>query len=455
MPSRKNLFRNPISHLFLIAIVSFLAYSNTFNVPFQFDDTPFIAKNPIIKNLSFFIQPSKAKVFNTSDIGSARYDTFIMRYIGYLTIALNYKIHGLDVTGYHIFNLTIHILNAILIYWLVILTLKTPYFAMRSSEFGIRNSENNIPHSAFGIPHFFSPINPFMVRQAHHDTSVTLSLSKDTYLPLFVALIFVCHPIQTQAVTYIYQRFVSLATFFYLLSLVMYIKFRIHDTKKMHDAGYTIHDKENHTSCIMNRESCIVSHASCIMYLASLFSAVLAMKTKEIAFTLPITITLYEFMFFNDSRFTIHDSRFKRILYLIPLLLTMSIIPLSFVGIDKPIEHLIISDVSEVTKFQVEMSRWDYLFTQPRVILTYIRLFFLPVNQNLNYDLPVFNSFLEPAVILSFLLLLAIFGLGIYLWVKGFKVQRVQGLKVEGSEGSNNQLSTVKPLNFKLISFGI
>ncbi|MBI4691106.1 MAG: hypothetical protein HY754_12705, partial [Nitrospirae bacterium] len=53
-----------------------------------------------------------------------------------------------------------------------------------------------------------------------------------------------------------------------------------HDTKKMHDAGYTIHDKENHTSCIMNRESCIVSHASCIMYLASLFSAILAMKTK-------------------------------------------------------------------------------------------------------------------------------------------------------------------------------
>ncbi|MBI4690866.1 MAG: hypothetical protein HY754_11485, partial [Nitrospirae bacterium] len=172
-----------------------------------------------------------------------------------MTFTLNYHLGGLDVTGYHIMNLTIHILNAILVYFLMVLTFKTPYFIMRISECGFRNSENNIPHSAFGIPHFFSPIHPF------------------TYLPLFIALIFVSHPIQIQAVTYIVQRFASLATAFYLLSLVMYIKFRIHDTKKMHDAGYTIQDKENHTSCIMNRESCIVSQASCIMYLASLFSA--------------------------------------------------------------------------------------------------------------------------------------------------------------------------------------
>lgn len=33
-----------------------------------------------------------------------------------------------------------------------------------------------------------------------------------------------CYPIQTQAVTYIVQRFTSLAVFFYLLSLVMYIQ---------------------------------------------------------------------------------------------------------------------------------------------------------------------------------------------------------------------------------------
>ncbi|MBI4688901.1 MAG: hypothetical protein HY754_01305, partial [Nitrospirae bacterium] len=172
--SRENLFRNPLFHLFLIVIVGLLAYSNTFNVPFQFDDGPNIVENSFIKNLSNFTEPSKAK-------GAQLYSFFKSRYIGYLTFALNYKLHSLDITGYHIFNLTIHILNAILVYYLIMLTFKTPYFIMRSSECGMRNSENNIPHSAFGIPHFFSPIHPFMVRQAHHDTSVTLSLSKGTY----------------------------------------------------------------------------------------------------------------------------------------------------------------------------------------------------------------------------------------------------------------------------------
>ncbi|MBI4691015.1 MAG: tetratricopeptide repeat protein [Nitrospirae bacterium] len=288
---------------------------------------------------------------------------------------------------------------------------------------------------------------------------MTLGRFDTSFIALFSALIFVSHPIQTETVTYIVQRFASLATFFYLLSLVMYIKFRIHDTKKMHDAGYTIYDKENHTSCIMNRESCIVSRASCIMYLASLFSAVLAMKTKEIAFTLPIVITLYEFIFFTDSRF-------RRILYLIPLLLSMLIIPLNFIGINN-----LASDF--VGTGQTTMATWNYLFTQFRVIATYMRLFLLPVNQNLFYDYPLYNSFLEPAVILSLLFLLSIFSLGTYLWVKGFKFlstgkspkrQRFQSLKVlsagespgrQVSEESNNQLSTIKLLNFKLISFGI
>ncbi|MBI4688821.1 MAG: hypothetical protein HY754_00890, partial [Nitrospirae bacterium] len=172
-----NSFNKPIFHLFLIAIVGFIAYSDTFRVPFQFDDTPNIVKNPIIKDLIFFAEQTKVKDFERHHL----YNFPKSRFIGYFTFALNYKLRGLDLTGYHIFNLAIHIMNAILIYYLIVLTFRTPYFIMWSSEFGMRNSENNIPHSAFGIPHFFSPIHPFMVRQAHHDTSVTLSLSKGTY----------------------------------------------------------------------------------------------------------------------------------------------------------------------------------------------------------------------------------------------------------------------------------
>jgi len=39
-------------------------------------------------------------------------------------------------------------------------------------------------------------------------------------IALAVALLFVSHPVQTEAVTYIFQRLASLVTMFYLLSLV-------------------------------------------------------------------------------------------------------------------------------------------------------------------------------------------------------------------------------------------
>ncbi|MBI4690343.1 MAG: hypothetical protein HY754_08775 [Nitrospirae bacterium] len=83
----KILFRNPIFHLFLIAIVGLLVYSNTFYVPFQFDDRPNIVENYRLKDLSRFWPPE----------GS--------RWLGFLTFAFNYHIGGLNVTGYHIFNL--------------------------------------------------------------------------------------------------------------------------------------------------------------------------------------------------------------------------------------------------------------------------------------------------------------------------------------------------------------
>ncbi|MBI4690681.1 MAG: tetratricopeptide repeat protein, partial [Nitrospirae bacterium] len=65
-----------------------------------------------------------------------------------------------------------------------------------------------------------------------------------------------------------------------------------------------------------------------------------------------------------------------------------------------------------------EIPRWAYLFTQFRVIVTYIRLLSLPLNQNLDYDYPVYNSFFEPQVLLSFLVLLSIFVLVAYLFYR-------------------------------------
>ncbi len=112
------------------------------------------------------------------------------------------------------------------------------------------------------------------------------------------------------------------------------------------------------------------------------------MKTKEIAFTLPIMILLYEFTFFKSTLK-------RKLFFLVPVLLTLVIIPLSMLHIDKPLGE-VLSDLSEKSRLQTDMSRADYLMTEMRVIVTYIRLILLPINQNLDYDYPIYRSFSSP-----------------------------------------------------------
>jgi tetratricopeptide (TPR) repeat protein len=343
-----------IFNVILIIAFSFLAYANTFHIPFHFDDKSAIVENPIVTDLQYFLSPSKTNELKKP----LKLYSFHKRYIGYLTLGLNYKFHGLNVTGYHITNLFIHILNALLIYFLVVLAFKTPSLS------------NSI------IIHYYR------------------------HIAIFTALFFVCHPIQTQAVTYIWQRITSLATMFYFLSLLAYVKWRI---SRLHQSVP-----------VPNR---LLRYKAPLFYLTSIAAAILAMKTKEIAFTLPVIIVLFEFMFFNGKLK-------RRIMYLIPLFLTMLIIPLSFMDLEETTGDLIkneespgdlIKNIVEIPKAGTDMSRHGYLFTQFRVIVTYIRLIFMPIHQNLDYDYPLFSSLLSAAVFPSFLFLVTICISGIYI----------------------------------------
>jgi Flp pilus assembly protein TadD len=387
--------KKTIRNLFLIAVVGGIAYSNSFSVPFQFDDIFNIVDNPVIHNINNFISSSKG------------YDYNPRRYIGYLSLAMNYRAGGLAVSGYHAVNLAVHIINAGLVYFLILLTFRTPYFA-GDEECGMRNREN---WTEDGRPAFQSLI------------------------ALFSALLFVAHPLQTQAVTYIVQRFTSLAATFYLLSVVMYVKGRLSDRKTRMTTYYIL----------------------------SLLFAVIAMKTKEIAFTLPVIILMYEFFFFRSGLK-------KKLLFLLPVLLTLVIIPVSIMGAHKPLGE-ILSDLSEKTRVQTNISRWDYLMTETRVVTTYIRLIFLPVNQNLDYDYPISHSLSSPHVLLSFFFLMSIFGCAVYLLHKAAAGRR-NAVGNNGSASRSGRGATVETLEgnipppgacgefpitgyYRLIAFGI
>ncbi len=317
--------QNRFTNQLLIVIVGLIVYSNTLNVPFVFDDDVNIMQNPLVRGFHYFLAPSAV---NDSNADDSVKDFFRTRRIGYLSFALNYAIHGYDVTGYHVFNILVHITNGLLVFWFLTFIFRSPYL---------------------------SSVN-----------------AQEVPVAIACALLFVCHPLQTQAVTYIVQRFASLATLFYLLSVVTWLCSRLvlsNPTKKY------------------------------ALYAASIIAAVCAMMTKEISFTLPVVIVAIEFLFFTG------DVK-KRLAALIPILLTLLVIPLT----------ILMAGNSFNLATSEGISRQAYLLTQFRVLVTYIRLLCLPVSQNLDYDYPTYKSLLEPAVALSLLFLLAITALAMYLY---------------------------------------
>ncbi len=333
-------FRSPVFHLSLIAALACIIYSNTFSVPFHFDDKLNIVDNAFIKDIKNFWPPAAA------------------RWFGYFTFALNYRFNGLDTTGYHAVNLAIHILNSFLVYWLVLLIFKTAFFT--------------------------SPVRNF--EGSEQSRGITTAL--------LAALLFAAHPVQTQAITYIVQRFASLATLLYLLSLTAYGQARLLSFKGANRPG--------------NRMNVI---AQSILYVVSFLSAVLAMKTKEISFTLPVVIILYEFSFFGGAKQpSLRDLHRRKILYFLPFLLTSLIIPLTLIRSATGWKNLF--SVFTATN---EISRHDYLLTQFRVLVTYLRLLFFPLNQTADYDYTVYRSFFDAAVLFSVLLLASLCGLAVFL----------------------------------------
>lgn len=337
----ESLWHDPFVHILLILAAGFIAYFNSISSPFVFDDFGNIVDNLAIRSFKSFPNIMQFFGFTIDREIALGYN----RPIGILTFCLNYAIHGLDHFGYHITNLLLHISNAMMVYLI------------------------------------FSRIQatPLMLSSAKNDP---VDVKSFWYLPLFAALVFISHPIQTQSVTYIVQRYVPLATFFYLGALILYEIYRSSQSQKIRT----------------------------IAYIASLAATILAMGSKEIAFTLPVVILLYELMFYQGKLTS-------RLFRLIPFILTMSTIPLRLLQVAS-LRHAQMTEglPQGVMPLPTEetASAFDYLLTQFGVIVTYIRLLFLPVGQNLDYDYPLQTVFFSLPVLLPLLLLLALAGSGFW-----------------------------------------
>ena len=137
--------------------------------PFVLDDDWTIVKNPVIRSLDNFYA------------NSTGYEFLPNRYVATLSLAINYSFGGLDVTGYHVVNLLIHLLSALLVYALLRLTFHTPYFAAQVESDSGSGLELNL--NSLALIFFFSSLFPPPVRRAAVRRAPCSNPGGDLYRP--------------------------------------------------------------------------------------------------------------------------------------------------------------------------------------------------------------------------------------------------------------------------------
>jgi protein O-mannosyl-transferase len=148
-----------------LVLAGVLVYSRSFDGPFIFDDLTSIPENPNIQQL----WPLTRSMSPPPQLGAAGGRPLVG-----LSLAVNYALGGLDVRGYHAFNLAFHLFASLLLWRVVARTLASPALAGRYG----------------GEPAAF-----------------------------VLALLFCVHPLASEAVVYIVQRTELLMACFYLLTL--------------------------------------------------------------------------------------------------------------------------------------------------------------------------------------------------------------------------------------------
>lgn len=314
------LFKKHLLAFLAIPALIALIYSNTINAAFHYDDFFVIVTNPLVQIKEFSLR----WLF---EILSLR------RPVAHLTFALNYYFDGLNVASYHLINIIIHIIAGISLYLFL-------YEALMLHGKGIHQK-------------------------------------RALWIALLSSLLWASNPVQTQAVTYIVQRMASMASMFYVLSLLFYIKGRVSSGLR------------RWTYWFFTATSFLLSYGS-----------------KQIGFTLPILLVIYELCIFQRSNIRgIFKARRSYSIAATIFLVAMATF----------LFKIIYTYLLPISGYALK----ERIYTQSRVIIHYLTLliFPLPERMSLHYDYPLSRTLFMPVTTgfslttLSFLLVYAVIGI--------------------------------------------
>lgn len=365
----------PYTWFILLCLLVLLAYSNTFNAPFVFDDIDNISNSTYTRFNEISWDNIKRMV--KSPLNGKRP-------VAQFSLALNYYFNGYNVPGYHIVNIVIHLINGLLLFILI------RKIVLLAGMAGARQGSTT--------------------ERMWGDTR-----SKPTMIALFATALWLLNPIQIFSVTYTIQRMNSLSAMFSLLSILMYIKVRKGgnngDSHKKIQKGI----EESKPSIMPLDSRFTISRYYCITFLygflAFLF-AILAIASKQNAILLPLFIIMVEIYFISDLKLKSSLQFIKKPKLIIAFMAIVAPIVVIFIYIvyyntaANPWTHIMSLYHGR------DFSPIERLLTQPRVVCHYLSLIFYPAPSRmaLLVDIPKSTGLLQPvSTLISIIFLSSLF----------------------------------------------
>jgi tetratricopeptide (TPR) repeat protein len=313
-PPRPGADRRPLVLLLLALLVTAAAYARGLDGQLQFDDTEGIERNPALKDLGGYLE-------NQFLAGFARAGRPVVD----LTFALNYRLGRLEPRNFHLTNLAIH-LCVVLLAWAF-----TRAVARRA---GMASGE---------------------------------------WVAAAVAAAFALHPLQSQAVSYVSQRAESLASAFYIMTVLL----------------------------LLRAEGPGPRAARVAALMGALLAFGLGLGTKAIVLTAPVAYLFASWVLSGAPSAGTQPARWRTRLAMT--------VPFFAIGVAAAMTTLRSLSGHTDAGFDVPgVTAWQYLLTQAKVIVLYLRLLAWPSGQSVEWDVPVSTSLLEPAVLASAALLVSI-----------------------------------------------
>ncbi|HEY1600221.1 MAG TPA: tetratricopeptide repeat protein [Pirellulales bacterium] len=297
-------FRQGLAALAVLSAVAFAVYGRALHCSFIFDDFLSVLKNRSITRLWPLVGASGDSGPLVAPWGSSTAGRPLVN----LSLAINYHFGQVDPFGYHVFNLVMHVLSATLLCAIVRRTSRLPYFGGRFDRMA-------------GL------------------------------LALLVAIVWLVHPLQTEAVEYITQRTELMMGFFYLSTLYASLRYFGATSSRGRMVWPT------------------VAGVACL----------LGMACKEVMVSAPLVVLLFERTFVTGS-----FQRALRQSWPLYMLLALGWSALLILNHGGP--------RSASAGFDLEIPAYVWWFTQAKVLAMYLQLVVWPWPLVIHYDVPYLGT---------------------------------------------------------------